>query len=71
LQVLIQFGFDEHQINRMECQVVAENAASVKLFQKLGFQEEGVLRRRLFINQQFRDMLSLGLLRQDVKSENV
>ena len=51
--------------HRMEAQVVVEHVASLRLFQKLGFQEEGILKERLFINGRFRDMQSFALLRQD------
>ena len=65
LQAIIRFGFDEQQMHRMEAQVVVEHVASLRLFQKLGFQEEGILKERLFINGRFCDMQSFALLRQD------
>jgi len=44
LQILIRYGFDEMNLNRIEAMTHAENKRSQKVLLKLGFQKEGVLR---------------------------
>ncbi|MGB3638456.1 MAG: GNAT family N-acetyltransferase [Rivularia sp. (in: cyanobacteria)] len=44
LTALIKFGFEKMELNRIQATVMLENTASMKLLQKLGFVEEGILR---------------------------
>lgn len=42
-----------HNIRRIEATVVTENAGAVELFKGIGFQIEGELKDKLFINGQY------------------
>jgi [ribosomal protein S5]-alanine N-acetyltransferase len=44
LKAIINLGFDEMDLNRIEAVVLPENTASIKLLEKLGFENEGVLK---------------------------
>jgi ribosomal-protein-alanine N-acetyltransferase len=50
----------------VQADVRPENLASRRVVDKLGFTEEGLHRRYLFIDEQWRDHVSYGLLREDV-----
>lgn len=65
LRLLLDFGFGELNLNRIWCRIISGNEPSVKLFQKAGFKTEGVLRRHVLRNGEFRDMLIFGLLRDE------
>jgi ribosomal-protein-alanine N-acetyltransferase len=69
LQALLQFGFDTKNLNRIEAEVAVDNIASARTLQKLGFQEEGVLRERLFVNEHFYDMKIFSLLKNEYKKD--
>ena len=43
LSAVINFGFDEMELNRIEAVVMPENASSIKMLDKLGFRKEGLL----------------------------
>jgi ribosomal-protein-alanine N-acetyltransferase len=53
-------------LHRLEANVRPENAASLRVVDKLGFRAEGLHRRLLFIDEDWRDHLCHALLAQDV-----
>lgn len=53
-------------LHRLEADVRPENAASLRVVEKLGFAREGLHRRYLFIDEDWRDHISFALLREDV-----
>ncbi|MGZ3609543.1 MAG: GNAT family N-acetyltransferase [Ktedonobacteraceae bacterium] len=65
VQSLLRFGFEVRNLHRVEARVRLGNDASMRLLQKLGFQEEGVLREALFLNNQFFDIKIFSLLKRE------
>ncbi len=65
LRLLLEFAFFELNLNRIWCRVISGNEPSIKLFLKVGFLPEGVLRRHVFRKGAYRDMQIFGLLRSD------
>lgn len=53
-------------LHRLEANVRPENVASRRAVEKLGFREEGLHRRYLFIDEDWRDHVSYALLREDL-----
>ena len=62
LTAIIQFGFEHIHLHRIEAQVAYPNLASARLLEKLGFQEEGRLRDRQYVNNQFVDERIFALI---------
>jgi ribosomal-protein-alanine N-acetyltransferase len=62
LSAMIQFGFEHIHLHRIEAQVAYPNLASARLLEKLGFQEEGRLRDRQYVNNQFVDERIFALI---------
>lgn len=58
-------------IHRIQAMVIPENHGSVRVLQKLGFQEEGLLRGWYLWEGRYWDMLSFSLLKTDVQIEKV
>ncbi len=65
LHALIGFGFQQMSLNRIEADVTPGNDASVRVLQKLGFQEEGLLRQRGYWKGKFHDLRFFSLLREE------
>ncbi|WP_299251293.1 GNAT family protein [uncultured Cytophaga sp.] len=65
LQKVIDYGFNELQINRIEAEVMQGNFASEKVLTKLNFEKEGVLRDWMHWNEKHYDMTLFALLRKD------
>lgn len=62
LTAMIQFGFEHIHLHRLEAQVAYPNLASARLLEKLGFQEEGRLRDRQYVSNQFVDQRMFALI---------
>ena len=53
-------------LHRVQADIRPENGPSQRLVERLGFQREGLLRRYLDIDGEWRDHISYGLLAEDV-----
>ena len=67
LKLLIPSLFIDLRLNRIEAATLEENIASKNLLKKIGFKKEGVLRKYLKINGNWRDHILYGLLESDFK----
>ncbi len=64
--MLVDHAFDVLGLHRVEANVRPENAASLRVVEKLGFVREGLHRRYLHIDGDWRDHVAHALLREDV-----
>lgn len=64
-QALIEFGFGQMNLNRIEADVLGGKESSTHVLEKLGFTREGVLRERLYKGGQYYDVYLYSLLRKD------
>jgi RimJ/RimL family protein N-acetyltransferase len=62
---LIEFGFSELNLNRIEADIDPRNTASGRSLEKLGFLKEGFLRQRWIVGEEISDSALYGLLVQD------
>ena len=66
LSAMIDFGFDEMDLNRIEALVMPENSASIKMLEKLGFRNEGLLEEyEQWGSKGFVDLCMFAMLRKD------
>jgi ribosomal-protein-alanine N-acetyltransferase len=66
LVAVIEFGFEEAGLNRIQADVMPENQASVKLLEKLGFENEGLLREyERWSGKGYVDLFAFSLLRRE------
>lgn len=65
LTALIQFGFDELNLHRIEADIDPRNGASLTSVERLGFIKEGYLRERWIVDGEICDTSLYGLLRSD------
>jgi RimJ/RimL family protein N-acetyltransferase len=65
---LLQHGFVDLQLNRIEISVAVRNLPSLALAKKLGFQEEGIRRQSEKLHGIFEDHLGFSMLKQDFLS---
>ena len=65
LALVVDHCFREVGLHRVEAEVRPENAASLRVVAKLGFREEGLHRRLLFIDGDWRDHLCFAVLREE------
>lgn len=55
VELIIHFAFEEVGLHRVEAYVAPENKASIRVLEKAGFQQEGLLRKLLYINGKWVD----------------
>jgi len=69
LKTIVEFGFKQLKINRIEAEVMIGNTASERILEKLGFTNEGLLRHWLYWNENHYDMIMYSLLKTDIVSK--
>lgn len=69
LREVISFGFNKMGLNRIEALCMLDNAASVKVLEKVGMKFEGVLRQHLFAKGRFYDMKIYSILKSEHSNE--
>jgi len=65
MKVLIDFIFNQTNINRIQLSTYSFNERAYKTYLKCGFKEEGRLRQRIFRNGKYHDEILMGLLREE------
>ena len=65
LKAVIEFAFGTLELHRIEADVDPENAASLKVLEKLGFEREGLFHDRWLLYGEWVDSIMLGLLNRD------
>lgn len=66
--LVTHFAFDDLGLHRIEINIRPENAASLRVVEKLGFREEGIRERYIFIDGQWRDHRSFALIADEAGS---
>ncbi|MCI0708868.1 MAG: GNAT family N-acetyltransferase [Chloroflexi bacterium] len=68
--LLCRYFFMELRYQKVTVSVYSFNEASIKLHEKLGFVQEGCLRRMVFTQGAFFDELMLGMLREEFEQHH-
>jgi ribosomal-protein-alanine N-acetyltransferase len=65
VKLVVQVAFDDLGLHRVQAAVVPENKASARVLEKCGFREEGLARRYLFLDGQWKDHRMFALTPED------
>jgi RimJ/RimL family protein N-acetyltransferase len=65
LKLLIEYGFDNLNLNRIWLRVHADNPRAKGIYERLGFKLEGCLRQDMFREGKYIDTLMMGILRDE------
>lgn len=65
VDLCLTHAFDDRSLHKVWARVIDGNVASIQLLEKLGFQQEGVLREQEYVEGEFVDVLRYGLLSSD------
>jgi RimJ/RimL family protein N-acetyltransferase len=66
VRVLCRFAFTEMNLQRIELRVLENNARGIRAYEKVGFKEEGRLRRAIFVGGHHVDLIVMGLLAEEL-----
>jgi [ribosomal protein S5]-alanine N-acetyltransferase len=65
LRRVLSYAFEELQLNRVAAEVLAANAASIHLLEKMGMQREGILRQDTKIRGYLEDIHLYAILKSE------
>jgi RimJ/RimL family protein N-acetyltransferase len=65
LSALLEYGFTELDLNRVEADTDPRNERSTRLLERLGFTREGLFRERCIVDGEVSDSAMYGLLRRE------
>lgn len=63
---ILTYGFNELGLNRIEARINADNVASIRLHQKIGYRREGVLREAIYKNGRYKDVIVMSILKEEL-----
>ncbi len=66
-RLLINYGFEQLNLHRIDSGALAFNERSIRMHRALGFTEEGRRRELVFKNGKFHDAVLFGILREEWK----
>jgi RimJ/RimL family protein N-acetyltransferase len=66
---LLEFGFSQLALNRVEADIDPRNLASARSLERLGFKKEGHLRERWIVDGEVSDTALYGLLLREWRSQ--
>lgn len=64
-QFAIQFAFEELQLHRLSLEVFSYNKVAQRLYQKVGFREEGRLRHAIMDGESYADIILMSILEDE------
>ena len=69
LSALLDYGFTELNLNRVEADTDPRNERSARVLDRLKFSKEGLFRERCIVDGEISDAAMYGLLRREWKQE--
>ena len=69
VSALVSYAFNVLRLNCVYCRIKEDNIASIKMFKKCGFAQEGRLRSRVFRNGKYYDFYEYSILKSDISED--
>ena len=64
-RALMRFAFEQYNLHRVTLYVHAFNERAIRAYEKCGFRHEGRLREAHYMEGEYKDVLVMGLLKED------
>ncbi|MED1785480.1 GNAT family protein [Brevibacillus fortis] len=65
LKLLLDYAFLEMNLHRVSLRVFSFNEKAIRLYERLGFKQEGISRQFLFREGKWHDLMHMGILQQE------
>jgi len=65
MKLILQYAFKKLNLSRIYLRVLEGNNGVIRLYQSLGFAQEGILRRHYWVNGKYENVLIFGILRSE------
>ena len=66
-RLILSYGFEELGLNRIYLFTEVDNIAAQKLFERVGFKREGILKQDVYSHGAFADRIAYGILKEEWK----
>ncbi len=63
--LIVGYAFDTLNLNRVALEVAVANERAVRIYKRVGFKKEGLLRQSFFRDGRFQDSLVMSILREE------
>ena len=70
IKLLIQYGFNDLNLNRIYLGVFVDNIRAIKAYEKVGFIKEGLQRMSGYINGKYKDVVMMSILKKEFSKFN-
>lgn len=68
-KLFTRYGLAELGLHRISLRVLAGNEAAYRTYEKAGFRKEGVFRDMVFLDGEYKDVIFMSLLLDDISME--
>jgi RimJ/RimL family protein N-acetyltransferase len=68
-RLMLRHGFRSLNLNRISLTVYDYNSRGIRAYEKAGFRREGLLRREIYTEGAFHDVIVMGILREEWEPE--
>lgn len=69
LRLIIKYAFEHMKLKRVQATVVLDNKGSIRVLQKLGFKDEGILRKYNCLRGKYCDSRMMAILDEDFRRD--
>ena len=69
MELLVEYGFNTLNLNRIELEVYDFNIQAIKSYKKVGFLEEGRKRQATYINGEYHGIIIMSILKEEWKED--
>ncbi len=66
VRTLCRYGFDSMNLGKIRLDVYDFNPRAAGVYERLGFKREGLFRKEVYRNGEYRDVIRMGLLPEDL-----
>ncbi|MDO5022768.1 MAG: GNAT family N-acetyltransferase [Eubacteriales bacterium] len=65
LNKIVDYAFNTMELHRLEAQCDSRNTASARVLEKCGFKREGLMQKRLFLKDEYADILFYAMVNKN------
>jgi len=67
-KLMVDFGFNQRNLNRIYLTVLENNKVAIHLYEEMGFKKEGILREALFKDNKYYNLIIMSILKEEYSS---
>ncbi len=70
IMLMVKYAFEEKNLHRIYGRILSDNIASIKMFKKCKFTQEGILRQNIYKDGAYKDMVIVSILKEEFISNS-